>query len=707
MKLSKDERIDLRIELSKVILLFFFLPDFVLPQIPFKGFCKIDTFPIDSGYTRIFSFNYDENEYADLLIFNPLLNKAKLYDGKAGMKFDHKKDITLPFPLSRIEPILLPDNNIGGYAFTSRRERIFGIMKFSTDGSHQVIAKTLFNSFPKNFSMSDLDDDGYPEFLISGNAFDGLELVSYKNNKLQQKVIVSGKNYLNTYFIDLNYDGFKDIVALSSADNCLDFYFNNGRNEFSLIRKVNIDNDVLSMNVFDLNFDYLPDIIVGTSSSINIYYGDDTFSLNNVESIPTSSPVNDFVIGDFNRDGYFDFNILSTDAGKITTIFAKDYFTFNKEFNHTMQKGIVDIIPFFSKFIYGSAFINEHGSVSILSSVKLLSNDQQLAIGIQPAQISTFDLTDNGINDLTFFDNYDNSINFILRNSTGLPDKLFSVDLRETHRQILVFNNSKNIKTFFCFSYHKRLIEFIEIDFDKFQVKRNYLYAEGSIEEILITRSENNNPEIYILYSEGKELNLQVFEKTSLKYEKKIYPNLTSNWSSPVIINANEMLVGYWSREQSSTSYRTVDFNQTKYFYNKLYEFLFSNPSIVSVSNNSVIDKDLKTASLVCGDERVHLIKSGKTFERYLGSDNNFVLRITDKNQLFFDKTNSIFVNDSNSKSFYQIITSDKTKKLYINRLFEDLEIKDFIVTNLDRRHMNLIYIEQNQGYFNIKKLPQ
>lgn len=73
MKLSKEERTVLKTGKSKfkTFLLFVLLSEIISPQIPFKGFCKLNSFDVDSGYTKIFSFNYNQNEYSDLLIFNP------------------------------------------------------------------------------------------------------------------------------------------------------------------------------------------------------------------------------------------------------------------------------------------------------------------------------------------------------------------------------------------------------------------------------------------------------------------------------------------------------------------------------------------------------------------------------------------------------------------------------------------------------------
>ena len=78
-KLSKEERTALKTGLSKfkTLLLFVLLSEIISPQIPFKGFCKLNSFSIDSGFTKIFSFNYDQNEHSDLLVYNPVEKKPQ------------------------------------------------------------------------------------------------------------------------------------------------------------------------------------------------------------------------------------------------------------------------------------------------------------------------------------------------------------------------------------------------------------------------------------------------------------------------------------------------------------------------------------------------------------------------------------------------------------------------------------------------------
>ena len=508
MKLSQDERTVLKTGISKFKTLIFcvLFTELVIPQITFKGFCKLNSFKVDSGYTNIFSFNYDLNEYSDLLLFNPFNKKAKLFDGKAGIEFIFRQEITLPVEISKIEPIILDNGIPESYAFASRKSRSFGILKFSPQGTPSITDQLKFDYYPENISISKNVSDMDFDFLISGNSFNGLSIVSNKNNKLVEKKITDKTLFKDAHFIDFNADGFDDIVALNSVKKKIHMFFRNSHGDFEDLRQISFEDNILSIHVFDINYDSFKDIIISTTKSIIIYFGNSFAAYNQSVYIQTAYPADKFVYGDFNHDGFFDFNYLNIEHGIISTIFAKDFYLFYPEFKHKIEKGLIDIIPFFSKFVYGAAYLNQNGEINILSNVNSISDNQQLAVAIEPDLISSFDLLNNGINDIVVTDNFDGNIKFILRDAAGLPDRLYSIKYYGNPEHLITFSNSGVIKTFLLFSANTRLVEMIEVNFDNFTFKRNHLYAKGPIQDVIVTADSKNEPQILVLYSRQEKV---------------------------------------------------------------------------------------------------------------------------------------------------------------------------------------------------------
>jgi len=701
------EKTGLKTDLNKFKYFLFFIlfSDFILPQIPINGFCRLNSFATDSGYSNVFSFNYNNDEYSDLLLFNINDKKALLYAGESGIKFKLKKEIILPLEISKIEPVLSGSNFIDSYAFISRKNKSFGIYKFSSKGKPDLISKIKLDSYPANISIADMNDDSNYVYLVSGNGFDGLSIIKQKNNKLEEIVIDKNRSYQNAVFIDFNSDNYQDVVALNSIENKLHFLFNNTRGTLKELRTIELNEDVLSLKIFDFNYDSFKDIIVSTKSSIIFYFGDASSSYRQFVSIKTSLPADEFVIGDFNRDGYFDINYINKSDGIITTIFSKDFISFYPELIHKKSIGLTEVIPYFSKFLYGTAYINKNGSISILSTVVSMSDEQDLAVGIEPDLISSFDNGNNGIVDFAFTDNYDGRLKFILRNAAGLPEIFYSINLFEDHNNITLFENAKTIKTFFLYSEGKRKIESVEIDFEKFSFKRDHLYAEGSIRDLLVKKNAIDNPEISIAFEKNKKINYQFFTKTTLQYSQSLAMDISSNWLSPIIISAEKPAIAYWYKDDEHLNLDIVNVNNMSK--QTIANLEYQNSSIISRSFFDNTNSSVNYVSLICGGGRIYLVKGDKEVSVYSTKSIKNDFRITDKKQLFFGKNNPVFVYDDKQKNIYGLFTSRNGKNLSVKKLISEIDIKNYSIQNFDKRNYSLIFTNNKNGVIGIRQLQK
>ena len=57
-------------------------------------------------------------------------------------------------------------------------------------GKPSLVSQIKFNSYPENISITNNNSEKFQEFLISGNSFDGLSIVSLQNNQLKEKKII-------------------------------------------------------------------------------------------------------------------------------------------------------------------------------------------------------------------------------------------------------------------------------------------------------------------------------------------------------------------------------------------------------------------------------------------------------------------------------------------------------------------------------------
>jgi hypothetical protein len=174
---------------------------------------------------------------------------------------------------------------------------------------------------------------------------------------------------------------------------------------------------------------------------------------------------------------------------------------------------------------------------------------------------------------------------------------------------------------------------------------------------------------------------------------------------SPSIISTKDLLLGYWNYRNQYLNFNIVDINPNKYETSVKNRIEGGDYLIFSESNNNKNINNNASESIVVGNDGIFVLNFKDEYKSYSQKHNKYDLRITDKNQLFFDKTNSIFVNDKVNKDFYKIKLVKSKNLLLVEKLFTDVDISNFIVTNLDQRNYHLIYTDGKQ--LSIKQLPK
>lgn len=707
-KLFSEEIIDLKTGLSKYLLLtlLFSLQEIIFPQIPFKGFGKINTYHFDADYNRVASINYDNDEYSDLLIFNPLIKKAKLYNGISGAEFKLDREINLPGEISELHPIINQNNMIEEYAFSSRKGRQFGLLKFSKNGNVELLKKIQFDYYPENVSVSYNYLTQENEFLLSGTSFNGVSVLSISNGRLFERKITDKSAFKIATFIDLNSDGSEDFIAIDAIENKLHFFYRNSKNEFEDLRSYSFDEEIFFLQVFDFNYDGYKDIILSTGNSIEILFGDARSAYKKSVNISINYSADKFVIGDYNRDGYFDIIYANKVNGIISSLFAKNFETFYSELIHYKDNYITDLIPFYSKFVYGCAFLNSNGDVRILSKINSLSEDQQIAIGVNPDLLVTFDYLDNGLIDFAFTNDQNKNLNIILRDAAGLPEILYSIYLYGEHTELKICNISSTVKCFYLFNKTKREVEALEIDLKNYSYKRNFYYAQGSIEDVLIKRDYKNEPQVNILFNDNGKLALQSQYKIEDKTVIKTYPNLEKNWSDAYLISNKEKSIVY--QQKSNFNLTVKNLTAEDKIYKTILSENFVDQSYFSIGKQKINagNKSDEYFVLLFSKDKMYFFVDGNT---YLNDkiDKEKGLRITDKNQLFFGKNNSVFISENHTNSFYQLRLNDKAKTYKMDKVLSDVYIKNFVVDQLEPRSNNLIFTNSKESILEIRHLPK
>ena len=274
-------------------------------QIPINGFCKYQSFAVDSGFQKFLPLNYNDDFYTDLFFYNPFDDNIVSLDGGQNATFGKKAVKRLQEALTDVQYLWDKNNKIYAYAFISRKQSSAGILKFNLDGIPEVESAIKFNTYPGHLCTGDVNGDGISELLISGSAFNGLSLI-YQEDKPREDKISENTSYSEAEFADLNADGSPDIAAFNIFSNNLQFLYNNSKGKFSKVREIPFSYPINSIKTTDLNLDSYPDLMYSLDKTIGILYGDFKSSYEDTVILHTKYNIEKFITGDFNRDGKID-----------------------------------------------------------------------------------------------------------------------------------------------------------------------------------------------------------------------------------------------------------------------------------------------------------------------------------------------------------------------------------------------------------------
>ncbi len=705
------EKIGLKIELNAVsfLFLFFFLPFEVLPQIPINGFCKLNLYQFSPGYSKIFSLNYNSDSYSDLILYDPSLKKMAAISGEKNERFAKEEYFDFPFHISNLAPIREKNNEIKKYAFTSRKNLTAGICEFSSDGKPRVTHQLNFKSYPEKLSTADIDGDFHQEILLSGSAFEGLSILNFEGKNLNERIVKSKGSYSQAIFINLSNDGFPDIAAINLLNNSLEFLFNDGRGNFKVVRTMNFYNKVRNLHSFDMDLDSYHDLVFLEGNKLKIMYGDFQSSYSKQIEIETKYPPNDFIIGDFNKDGKIDFAYLNTDVSIVSVVFAESDYKFFAEIPILYKEGIKNIIPFYSKFIDGLAIISDDGALLTNTMLSSMSPNIDISLSIKPTVISNFDANSDAINDICFIDSFNRSLKLVVRSNAGIPSTYFSIPLRGNHNKIEVKNFSKQSTTFFCYSESKKLVEVIEVEFNTGKITRSEFYTARPIADVKPVL--NDHRMVFVSSLLNNRLTLEIFEKEE-SWKLLTDYNISEKAISADLSTLKGVKLFFWNQIGDSIKL----FKKTFLPEEMKAEFLL-NIKMKNISNFLTVVDDFHNLdkesiiSFVESDEKPYILVSHDGSVNSIDVEEvkkNLIVR--DLNQLFVSEikpngTRRLIVNNYNSQNIYRLNILRKGKKIVFSKIIDKINTEKFFVRNMTINNYHLVYLNQTRQCISVRQI--
>ncbi len=713
-KLYNEEKIGLRIEFStiRILLLAFFLSEEIFSQIPINGFCRYKNFNVEPNFNCLFSLNYNNDSYSDIILYNPQLKKLVSLSGKPNSSFDAPVLSKIPFEITKFQNLVEENKTVKRFAFASRQNHRVGIYSFRKNGKAILTNIIKFNSYPEKISTSDVNHNGKDEILVSGPAFNGLSIISQNGRSLIARKVVENISFSQAVFADLNSDGFSDIAAFNLLNNNLVFFYNDGVGRFNQVRTIQMDQPISSLHAVDMNLDSYTDLIFVKGNSIIIMYGDFASSYDSVVTIQTHYHPDQIITGDFNKDGKIDIAYINQEEGILSIIFSKGEKTFYPEMIYLKKDSLSNLIPFYSKFINGIALISPDGNLYTITNLQSISNNINISTGAEPSAITFFDNDNNGIYDICYIDSFTKMLSFIIRNTSGIPSLFYSYPLFQNHKNIIVDDTDPKTKIFFCFTRGKKLIEILKVNFKQNKFERLTVYSPGKIEDLKIKPAGNIFDNIYVSYIKNGLLGLSIMEYRDYRYTYTNYSNLASNVYCSNVTMQDGPGVVYWRNNGNSILMQQiiignqVSGNKTIYLMNTM-----DSLSIFSYTSYLYNNTQESTISFFYRKGRnFALISNYKNPIKINKSDFSENFKVDSLSQLFFGKAqlngmNKLFVYLPYKNVILRLDFLNKGRNLTATKIISVDNVYNYFIKNMSFNHFYVVYTDKIDNCIRFKQL--
>ncbi|MFC2133547.1 hypothetical protein ACFLTH_02920 [Bacteroidota bacterium] len=714
-KRCKEDRIGLNFSLKTAFnaTIFFFFTSNLFAQIPINGFCKLQTIETQPLFSKIFTLDYNLDNYTDLLLFGKDGKRIVLHRGEEDKVLSNQIPKFSYFPIDDLIPLYDNDTENGFYIFVSRKERLAGLVSFTKYGTMQILNQLMFDSYPSNIHTGDIDGDGKNEALISGPNFNGLSILKEDNFILRETKIVTGKVFSDAKLIDLDYDSISDVAAFDLLTNSLLFYYNTEFDGFRKYRSIAIGEEIDKLKLTDYNNDGYDDLFYDYSCGIEILMGDSVSTFKNRILFKTKVCPDEYTVRDFNKDGLNDIAFINKTDGDLFISFAKSIGEFYDPVHYLHNAGIEDLEGFENNNSEYLAVLNNGGEVYIISKFIEPEDEMSISIGGIPAEISCFNSFVLNTKDICYIDSYNNNLNLLINDKNKMYSKYYQFRLFNPYTNILIDDSDDLTRTFYMFSYGDKFIEIINLDFSTDEFTKDCLYTYSPIIDLRLAKNKaGNRKPLYALVTQDSMISLINYQYDNFKYSASVLRNLNLSVIDAGISFTDSLSFYSWSADTKRLTNaklflhgRSPDEGQ-----------IFTLPEL----HRSVLNMFIKTFGLIFpeNDLPVSVINETRNSSLYIFNGTNNIKAdfdetpalVRDKNQvsIFSNpimRRSYLYLYDSGNLNLYSAEVTAGQNELKFYKLFESIHCNSYFVNNLFLEKTYLVFSEPISNSIKLKRI--
>ena len=699
MKHLSGEKTGLKAGLLKNSFILFFLTytSLAFSQIPINGFCFQKNYSLPKDYQSLISadLNFDGND--DLILYSSSTKRLGIYTGIFGEQ-SKLKEFQLKFEITQLKQLNDKNGLSNLFAVVERKLRKVSLMYISVDSLSEKKGEIEFDSYPENISTGDIDLNGNEEILVSGSGFDGLSILFRSDGGIGEKKIITGTSFSEAILVDLNQDSYPDILAFNILENSLQVFINNTKGVFRLARSMQYSEKINLLQSTDLNKNGIQDIIYAVGNRIEILLGDAQGSYKNKYSIKMDDRPSVIHFADFNGDKLFDIAVsLSNDM--LYILFGKNGAEFHEKIPYLKNSSLAAFTSSKFKMKDNIACIFDTGKLVVIGSEKELGREMKLTLGIQAGVVKQFDYLNDGIPDISFIDEYDNSLKILLNNKLGIPTLLYNLPLADVHQEVVVDEFFSFRKIFYCFTKGTPLLEVFRYNFDTNSLNRKQLYAPGEILDVALQRIDSTFVNIFLVYNKQSKLYLGKFENRDLSVTFREYPFIDRNVSSAQLFIEDEPVIYYWRSEDDTLQFKSVHIKSGPNEYRTLHELFKSKETRVNLFGADDYQNEYPLVVSIVqneNEEKLFVVVGDKI------SVSNQQFTSADDNKAYFGRglfgeisikgITNFTVNRTDDNYIYKLIYREEERNFSLNQMFAAESVSDYFFARLDKKNYYLVY---------------
>ena len=697
---------------NSCILLFLFFSSLSNCQIPINGFCSLKSITLSKGFQFIVpsDINFDGND--ELIVYSPTSKKVGLISGLSNNEL-YLKEFEVNSEISQLRQLQDKGDSTKFFVAIERKLRQISLLSITSDSLKEKIGKITFDSYPEKIYTGDIDLNGTDEILVSGSGFDGLSVLFRAGRDIGEKKIITETSFSEAIFIDFNDDGYQDVLAFNILENSLQFYFNNTNGDFRLKRSNQYPEKINLLQSKDLDRDGFQDIIYSVNNRIEILFGDFQSSYERKTTIRLGGTPTRIQFGDFNRDRIFDISCL-INQNKLIIFFGKEGGSFYEGITYLHSSSISSFTNFRYENSESIACLIESGEIRYISTLNEIEGDLNIVPSIKSGAVKKFDYENDGVPDMSFIDEFDNSMKLFLNSKEGIPSVFYSIPLAEDHKEVLVDEFFKRRKIFYCYTKGTPLLEVFKYNFYTNKLNRKQLYTPGEILDVAIQRVDSSLVNVFLVYNKNSKLYLGKFENRDLSVTFREYPFIDRNVNLAGLFINDYPEIYYWKSEGASFQFKLAEVVPGP----NIYKTYFEVPKLDSLSINLYLADIYSTeypslVSFIQSKTDNHtLVLSGNKISKSTTLFNAPIKYIKNFSRGFFGGTTikgiiSFTVNAVDDAYIYKLVFSEKEKTFTLRKMLDAKYVSDYFFARLDQKNYYLVYSNKKEGYLSISSLKK